>query len=167
MHMYSHTVLPTTATHRWLYHLHVQPPLLLHMTTTTYNHHHYIKIQQPPPPPPPPHSAICNVRLFVCVHISKWASAPSKITTSASCSWWWRPRLQMEYFASWWKEKHHQHMLHSVKTILATSIGVGWRNQTRNDPSPSWNSRCPLHQLQDWECTLSDWILCCGVSPCR
>ena len=32
-------------------------------------------------------------------------------------------------FASWWKEKHHQRKLHSVKTILGTSIGAGCSNQ--------------------------------------
>ena len=32
-------------------------------------------------------------------------------------------------FASWWKEKHHQHKLHSVKAILGTSIGAGCSNQ--------------------------------------
>ena len=52
-----------------------------HMTTTTYNHHHHIKVQ-----PPPPRSASCIGCLFVCVHISKCASAPRKNTTSASCS---------------------------------------------------------------------------------
>ena len=32
-------------------------------------------------------------------------------------------------FASWWKEKHHQRKLHSVNTILGTSIGAGCSNQ--------------------------------------
>ena len=32
-------------------------------------------------------------------------------------------------FASWWKEKHHQRKLRSVKTILGTSIGAGCSNQ--------------------------------------
>ena len=32
-------------------------------------------------------------------------------------------------FASCWKEKHHQHKLRSVKTILGTSIGAGCSNQ--------------------------------------
>ena len=32
-------------------------------------------------------------------------------------------------FASWWKEKHHQCKLHSVNTILGTSIGAECSNQ--------------------------------------
>ena len=32
-------------------------------------------------------------------------------------------------FASWWKEKHHQRKLHSVNTIMGTSIGAGCSNQ--------------------------------------
>ena len=40
---------------------------------------------------------------------------------SHDCKW--------SIFASWWKEKHHQRKLHSVKTILGTSIGAGCSNQ--------------------------------------
>ena len=32
-------------------------------------------------------------------------------------------------FASWWTEKHYQRKLHSVSTILGTSIGAGCSNQ--------------------------------------
>ena len=82
-----------------------------------------------PPQPPPPHSASCNVCLFVCAHISKCASAPRKTPPAQvaagdddhDCKW--------SIFASWWKEKHHQRKLHSVNTILGTSIGAGCSNQ--------------------------------------
>ena len=124
MHIYSHTVIPPLP-HIDDYHLYVQPPPLPHMTTTIwkYNHHHDIKIQ------PPPHSASCNVCLFVCAHISKCGSAPRKNTTSASCSEWWRLWLQVEYFRYLVEGKHHQRKLHSVNTILGTSIGTGCSNQ--------------------------------------
>ena len=59
------------------------------ITTTTYNHHHNIKIQ-----PQPPHSAIWNMCLFVCVHISKCASATLPLFI---------PFLTLKYAADFWK----------------------------------------------------------------
>ena len=67
----------------------------------------------------PPHSASCNTCLFVCMHISKYVSAPRQNITSTSCSRWWPLWVQVECLCySWWKEKHHQRKLHSVKIIL-------------------------------------------------
>ena len=55
-------------------------------TTLKYNHHHHHTVQ----------IAMCAYSIIV--HISKCASAPRKNTTSASCSRWWPPSVQVQYF---------------------------------------------------------------------
>ena len=47
-------------------------------------------------PPPLPHSASCNTRPYVFVHISKWASWHRRSATSASCRRW-SPLVQVMY----------------------------------------------------------------------
>ena len=54
----------------------------------------------------------------------QWQTPPAQVAAGDDdhdCKW--------NIFASWWKEKHHQRKLHSVKTILGTSIGAGCSNQ--------------------------------------
>ena len=46
-------------------------------------------------PPSPSHSASCNMCLYVCLYISKCASAPNKNTTCASYSRWWPHWVQV------------------------------------------------------------------------
>ena len=65
---------------------------------------------------------IC-AHLFVCTLVNALVlqekTPPAQVAAgddAHDCKW--------SIFASWWKEKHHQCKLHSVKTILVTSIGA-------------------------------------------
>ena len=64
------------------------------------------------------------VRTLVNALVLQGKTPPAQVAAGDDdhdCKW--------SIFASWWKEKHHQHKLRSVKTILGTSIGAGCSNQ--------------------------------------
>ena len=64
------------------------------------------------------------VRTLVNALVLQGKTPPAQVAAGDDdhdCKW--------SIFASWWKEKHHQRKLHSVNTILGTSIGAGCSNQ--------------------------------------
>ena len=100
-------------------------------------------------PQPPSHSARRNSCLFASVHISKCVSAPRKNTTSASCSRWWQPWLQLEY-------------LHSVKSILGTNIGVGCSKQSQLYITRARSALiAPLCKLHAFGCCIPPILVLC------
>ena len=81
-----------------------------------YNHHrHTVQVAM---------CAYSFVRTLVNALVLQGKTPPAQVAAGDDdhdCKW--------SIFASWWKEKHHQRKLHSVKTILGTSIGAGCSNQ--------------------------------------
>ena len=64
------------------------------------------------------------VRTLVNALVLQGKTPPAQVAAGDDhhdCKW--------SIFASWWKEKYHQRKLHSVNTILVTSIGAGCSNQ--------------------------------------
>ena len=80
-----------------------------------HNHHHTVQVAM---------CAYSFVNTLVNALVLQGKTPPAQVAAGDDhhdCKW--------SIFASWWKEKHHQRKLHSVKTILGTSIGVGCSNQ--------------------------------------
>ena len=82
-----------------------------------YDHHHHHTVQ-----------VAMRAYSFVCTLANALVlqenTPPAQVAAGDDdhdCKW--------SIFASGWKEKHHQHKLYSVKTILGTSIGAGRSNQ--------------------------------------
>ena len=79
------------------------------------HHHHTVQVAM---------CAYSFVRTLVNALVLQGKTPPAQVAAGDDdhdCKW--------SIFASWWKEKHHQRKLHSVKTILGTSIGAGCSNQ--------------------------------------
>ena len=80
-----------------------------------YIYHHTVQVAM---------CAYSFVRTLVNALVLQGKTPPAQVAAGDDyhdCKW--------SIFASWWKEKHHQRKLHSVKTILGTSIGAGCSNQ--------------------------------------
>ena len=111
MHIYSHTVIPPLL---HIDHLHVQPHNIQQpphtITTTTYDHHHHT-VQV----------AMCAYS-FVCMLVNVYSKEKchqcklQQAMTTMSAS---GVVLLVDE-----RKNHHQYKLHSVKTILGTSIEV-------------------------------------------
>ena len=90
LHIHGSYVVSTRSVHRLKF---------LVLTATTHMEYH---IEPPPPPPPPPNSANCNVcqcvAMFMCTIVN--ASWYRNNITSASCSEWQPPRMQVGICAS-------------------------------------------------------------------
>ena len=79
------------------------------------HHHHTVQVAM---------RAYSFVRTLVNALVLQGKTPPAQVAAGDDdhdCKW--------SIFASWWKEKHHQRKLHSVNTILGTSIGAGCSNQ--------------------------------------
>ena len=79
------------------------------------HHHHTVQVAM---------CAYSFVRTLVNALVLQEKTPPAQVAAGDDdhdCKW--------SIFASWWKEKHHQRKLRSVKTILGTSIGAGCSNQ--------------------------------------
>ena len=80
-----------------------------------YIYHHTVQVAM---------CAYSFVRTLVNALVLQGKTPPAQVAAGDDdhdCKW--------SIFASWWKEKHHQRKLHSVNTILGTSIGAGCSNQ--------------------------------------
>ena len=82
-----------------------------------YHHHHHHTMQVTM-------CAYSFVHTLVNALVLQGKTSPAQVAVEDN-----HHECKCSIFASWWKEKHHQRKLHSVKTILGASIGVGCSNE--------------------------------------